>query len=589
MQRIFSKTKNSNYGINIAVFLLCLLGCGLYSMYLGKELCWDLANYHFYLPYAVLHHRDQIDYFPVSFIHQYLNPTLDFLSYFLIIFFSPLTTQFLLGVIHGFNIFILFLILQMFLQVKMSLSLLVLLFLGFYSPIFMPGIGSLANDNIISIFVLGYVFLQTKFLLKYSKDFVIPTGLIFLSGLILGLGIGLKLTAAIFAVGGFFATLFLPIKKTIRLKILLFWGLGVCIGICFAAGYWMLHLWREHGNPFFPFFNKIFQSPDFPLLNWRDLRFLPQSFMENLFFPFYFSWDGRTSEMHFRDFRFAVIYLLLVVFVLRWLHNRISIYMTKNADQQIRSAIQVKIHEQWFFLFFIFSYFVWQYYFSVARYLVSLEMLAPVIIYFLLTFLGKPNYFFVLLQTVVFSAIFFLEVPSPTFRTNWYKGTFFNIQLPKVVQNTPEALVLLAYPAYAMSADPRPQNYLIPFFPAHWHFIGIPFYHEKYLWDSMTHQKLSFYIQKESKTAESKLHLPKPIFLLAAEENMSELVKIAGAFGLKRAGVCENILSDREMVIHQNILLCPMISVGTFFGVSRNPNSKLMASPLAPASKYSAS
>ena len=148
--------------LNRFMLIFAMLLCGGISVYFGKELCWDLASYHYYNPFALLNARHNIDYWPSSNIQQYINPAIDFLSYFLITYFTPFMSEFILGAIHGINLWLLFLIAQHFLQqekFKYSLALLFAL-LGLYGPTTLPGIGSFQNDNLISIFVLAFVLLQ---------------------------------------------------------------------------------------------------------------------------------------------------------------------------------------------------------------------------------------------------------------------------------------------------------------------------------------------------------------------------------------------------------------------------------------------
>jgi hypothetical protein len=115
------------------ILILSMLLSGILSIYFGKELCWDLANYHFYNPFALLHARSTVDYWPNSNVHQYINPTIDLLSYFLIQNFTPRMSEFILGAIHGINLWLLFLIANRFLQgpYRTPLALLIAL-LGLY-------------------------------------------------------------------------------------------------------------------------------------------------------------------------------------------------------------------------------------------------------------------------------------------------------------------------------------------------------------------------------------------------------------------------------------------------------------------------
>src|SRR5215208_8338177 len=119
--------------LSLPLFML-LAGC--LSVFLGKELNWDLAHYHFYLPYSVIYNRSILDYWPASYIHQYLNPLIDFLSYFLITHFTSFQTVFIRGALDGISIWLLFLIADFFIPPQKYKTLLCLLmtFLGIYGP-----------------------------------------------------------------------------------------------------------------------------------------------------------------------------------------------------------------------------------------------------------------------------------------------------------------------------------------------------------------------------------------------------------------------------------------------------------------------
>ncbi len=514
------------------ILTLAMLACGMLSMWFGKELGWDLANYHYYQPYAILHDRMQIDFWPSSFIHQYINPAIDFLPYYLINHVSPRMTEFLLGAIHGINFWLLFIIANLFISSR-SLCLIVAL-LGMYAPSALSGIGSFQNDDLVSIFVLAFVFLYIRGLA--SENDAIYKYFLFAS-LLLGIGIGLKLTAGIFALGAIFATMLLPISFRQRMTLLLLTSIAITVGVFLSSGYWMALMWEQHHNPFFPFLNNLFHSADFASVNWRDTRFLPHGIWENLFFPFYFSWDGRTADGFFRDFRFAILYVLFVLAGINWL--------VKKRPRDLMLT--------WLLAFFVFSYLIWQYYFSIARYLTPLEMLSPLIIYLLLKQLPIPHYVHATAIVIIFYTLFFFMSPIPVARARWYDTTFFNIKLPPVVQETHEAVVLVAYSVYMqgkpwLDVNPRPQAYLIPFFPPHWRFIGIPFGHGKYLADQTLEQKIYSITNIRAQR----------IFLLTSNVDMPELYRVAASFGLIQAGSCEKIYSDRQKMTDQDVLLCPV-------------------------------
>src|SRR5262249_19522782 len=150
-----------------------------------------------------------------------------------------------------------------------------------------------------------------------------------------------------------------------------------------------------------------------------------------------------------------------------------------------------------------------------------LEMLCPLVIYLLITqLINTITIRFTVLVFIFYMLIFSLS-PIPMVRASWYDTSFFNVRLPPSVANTPKATVLVTYTAYVMDLDPRPQSYLIPFFPKAWRFIGIPFWREKYLSEtSVTKQILT------------KLHDDKnKIYLLTANINMPALYQAAREFG----------------------------------------------------------
>ncbi len=524
-----------------AVLLFSLLCCGFFSLWLGKELCWDLANYHYYNPYAFFHDRSHLDFWPTTFIHQYLNPLIDFLTYFLINDFSPRTTEFILGAIHGINYWLLFLMACFFIRgnnserltpTTISLGLLLAL-LGMYGPTVIPGIGSFQNDNTISLFILSCLLLQIFAWQRYRDKHVLPQKMLFFSALLLGMCTGLKLTAGPFFVGLILTTLLLPLPLKIKIKATLLISIALVIGMSLSAGFWMWHLWQQHHNPFFPFLNNIFHSPEITFSNWRDPRFMPHGLLQTLFYPFYFSWDGRTIDLPFRDFRFMMVYALFIITFLYSLWHKRPLF---------------NLPQRFLLTFFICSYIIWQYYFSNARYLIALEMCAPIVIYILVTALIHQGYCRAILLTMLFYTLFFFMVNVPIIRLPWFGSSFFAVQLPQKIIAIREASVLITYSPFAFDLNPRPLSYLIPFFPTNWHFIGIPFAKEKYAADEKTHHVINQLIQ----------HTPQPIYLLTAADNMTTLYRTAMRFGLHPSGNCVVIKSDRQTLANQQALLCPV-------------------------------
>lgn len=522
-----------------------LLG-GLLSVFFGKDLSWDLANYHFYNPFAFLYHRDQYDFWPSSFIHQYLNPTVDFITYFLITTVSPRLTEFILGAIHAVNAWMIFLIAREFITGKRQEWIAIFLALfGMYGTIALPGMGSFTNDNLISLFILGFVLLQIQ-----SVRNIDESGLkIMLSGLLLGMGFGLKLTAGVFLAGAILTTLILPLSYSQRLRLLICWGSAAALGFFLTAGYWMYLQWVKHHNPLFPFFNNVFHSNEFTYENWRDLRFLPHGIMQHLFFPFYFVLRRTDTYL---DSRILITFTLFVVAASQWIWQRVS--------GKLRS--KQEMGRYWLYAFSIFSYLVWQEYFSIARYFVVGEMLAPLVIYLLVQQIFVTRTQKVLIFGLIFYIVLFtMPIPIGDSRVYRYSGSYFNVHVPVSVNAAPSH-VLMTYEAFIAGQqqesnektsseyllDTKPHSYLIPFFPRSWQFTGVPFSHGKYFADNQTTQIIKQRLAK----------LSGPIYLLSSDIGMPAFYRAAMQFNLQPDGECQEITSDRQRVANSKELLCPV-------------------------------
>jgi hypothetical protein len=520
--------------VHASILLFAFVLCSLLAVTLGKEINWDLASYHYYNPYAFIHHRANIDFWPASYVQIYFPPTIDFLTYFLLQFFSPHHAVFILGGIHGINFWLLFGIAYQLLSknyYRLPLAI-IMAALGLYGPLVLPGIGSFQNDNLVSLFVLSFVWLQLRLLEDNFKNFTSKK--IILSSFILGVGTAIKLTAGLFLAGTLIAYVFLPLSSRVRFKLILLVCVGFTLGFLLTNGYWMWDLWRRFHNPMFPFLGAIFPTAGVPAMNWHDLRFMPHGLLQTLFYPFYFSWNGQTSDMPFRDFRFPVVYVLFVMTA--WIFVWCRRYSVRN--EKVNYAVT------WLCLFFVASYIVWQYYFSISRYIVTLEMLVPLMIYLLLRYCHASRSSHLGMMALIFSALLLTEIPAGMVRTQSFTDNYFNVTIPQVILNQPQASVLVAYPAYALWLHPRPQTYLVPFFPKNWRFIGVPFVEEHYVIPDTVRA-----LVKQSAA---------PLYLLTEAEMMPEFYRMAAAVGLRPNGVCYKIGSDRQRITHEDVLLCPV-------------------------------
>src|SRR5688572_9836854 len=103
----------SNYFSDFFVLIACLFIFGLAALIRGQDVNSDLLNYHFYNGYAFLHHRYSIDVVP-ALLQSYLNPVLDVMNYGLLIWQNPKVTMFILGMLSGLSVFVLYKIAKLF-------------------------------------------------------------------------------------------------------------------------------------------------------------------------------------------------------------------------------------------------------------------------------------------------------------------------------------------------------------------------------------------------------------------------------------------------------------------------------------------
>jgi len=448
---------------NLAVLLVPVL-LGLLSVALGQDEGWDMRNYHLYNAYAVLHGRVGFDFAPGGF-QSYFNPTLELPYFLLTSWLSPQLVAFIFGAVQGINFLLVLSITRCVLGKKAGTRLPLLLALaGILSVGFLAELGNSMGDNLTAILTLGslLVLLQRWEQLSESRGLLYSA----LSGVLMGLGAGLKLTNAVYAVGLCLAVFLLaPGNWIIRLRLAFVFGLGVLAGIALAGGWWMHEMWTLYGNPLFPQFNNIFHSPLAAQKGIMDLYHLPGSWTEALLWPFVFTRNFvRESELDMRQSIWAVSYALFIALGLQWLLRRRWSGMTS------RQASFV-------LLFFAISYLVWMKVFSIHRYLIPAEILAPLVVWILLQRLLPPPTA-QRAAIAVLGAVTLYAMPFSTWGHADWADQSFSAEVPAFSQPA-SSIVYLTEP------DP-PFGWLVQFFPREVQFIGLgigfpesPLYHEK--------------------------------------------------------------------------------------------------------------
>jgi hypothetical protein len=358
--------------------LLICSGVGLLSVALGPDNYWDIRYYHLYAPWAYLHDRYLYDVGPAQ-EQGFLNPTADLLLYGLIS--SPLNETpriiaFIMGAVHGLNAAALFGItwhvLRPFQASERWTLRAAAWLMGVSGAGFVSLVGTSSNDLTSSMFVMVSLLGILKVAGSENER---GTRLGFaVSGLLAGLGIGLKYTSAIYGPGLGAVALLAALQRRTVWGLVAF-GLGAALGFLAVAGHHMLALWHAFGNPTFPYLNQLFQSPYWEPEAVRDVRFLPQDFWQLITYPLYWTTVDTyiVAEPPFRDWRAAIAYTATAAGLLALVAGLVrNGYRREGRSTQTCGLDLV-------FIFVIISYFAWALGFGYYRYAVPLEMLTGVI------------------------------------------------------------------------------------------------------------------------------------------------------------------------------------------------------------------
>src|ERR1700761_7353027 len=142
-----------------AFLALSLLFWAAFVILIGKDTSWDFRNYHWYAPYALLHHRMEMD---VAVAHQasYYNPYLDVPFYWLATHTRAWIALGVLGAVQGANLIPLYLMARSALRVEASTSdqkimAGALSLLGLVGALTLTEFGTTYYDNVMSVLVLS--------------------------------------------------------------------------------------------------------------------------------------------------------------------------------------------------------------------------------------------------------------------------------------------------------------------------------------------------------------------------------------------------------------------------------------------------
>ncbi|HEX8479057.1 MAG TPA: hypothetical protein VF663_12020 [Telluria sp.] len=443
--------------LRLALYLVPVL-FGLISVAMRQDNNWDLRNYHLYNPFAWLNGKVGIDLAPAQ-MQTYFNPTIDLLYYGLIKVAPARIAGFVMGTIHGLNFVLLIAIARRLLPVTpRGLPIarpLCLAMAGMLGAGFIAQLGNTMGDNLTALFVLGSLWLVLSHWHTVARG--AGLGKLLLAGLVMGLGVGLKLTNGIYAPSLCLALLLVPAAVTVRIRAAFLFGSGVLAGSAITAGHWLWKMWTMFGNPLFPQFNTIFQAPLASPMAVGDLRWMPRGIVENVLWPFIFAMHPeRISEIKLSMVVWPILYAGFIALAVTALARRAA--SSAVGDPLDRSRGNAVL------LFVALAYLVWLNLFSIHRYLAPLELLAPLMLWLLAQRLFAPT-----VAGKAATAAIVLVIACSVQSTNWgrtgWAGQAFSAEVAPIAEPR-RSMVLTVF------ADP-PMGWIATFYPRDLAFVSL--------------------------------------------------------------------------------------------------------------------
>ena len=282
--------------------------CVAWTMLIGKDLGWDIFNHHYYVPFAWMEGRIASDLYGAG-PQSYQNP-LGFLPfYFMVQWGWP---AWLIGcalaLLHSLNLVLVGRMAGTLWADAPGRGVWIFsaLLLAGLAPIFLFVLGSSTVDAIGSALVLAGLLP----LLAVGGG---RWGLLG-SGIALALAFAVKQSNALFVLAAAALLLWQWGQGRRRFTDLLWCALGLACGLLLGMGWYCWVLWNQFGNPVFPLYNNIFQSPFAATTTLLAGRFMPAGFAD----LFWRIWDIAQMKrfVYYEGFAPDIRPLLLVLFSL---------------------------------------------------------------------------------------------------------------------------------------------------------------------------------------------------------------------------------------------------------------------------------
>ncbi len=359
-----------------ALVAACVLGATAWisiAVWQGYDFEWDVQNYHFYNGFALLHLKLFANLQPAM-MQTYFAPLMDAAFYILVRFLPPTGVVAAIAAFQSLIIPILFQLARFLLPAgrgRMALAA-ALSVLGAAAPVALYEAGGVLGDSTSSVLVLGALLALVKAVAR-SATASRPRLLAF-AGALAGSAAGLKLTNMAFAIGliaALLATTGLPRNRTaVQAAVTRVAACLAGIGAAFMLtyGWWGAILYWHFSNPVFPEFNQFFRSPYAAPASFADPTFALPTWRAKLLFPFLrTSVSGRLDAAGLYDLRMAITLPLCLAGVLASRIGRTRADGTATDGAPTHALL----------VFVLTSYAGWLLMFPTNRYLVAVDIVAP--------------------------------------------------------------------------------------------------------------------------------------------------------------------------------------------------------------------
>ena len=467
----------------------------------GMDANWDLRNYHLYNPHAWLTGRSAVDIAPAQ-LQGFHNPILDLPLYWLQASGAPAVVAGLWLLLPTMVCLALLLCLQRRLSVeppgRAAQAVLVLLAISGAATWSM--LGSSMNDPFVAAAMLGSLAL----LIRADGD-VRPRHWL-LAGSLAGAIAGLKLTASLYCIGLAAAALVGPWTWRDRARHVLVLAAGGACGFALTYGYWGWHLYQQHANPVFPYFNHVFHSADAMPWPWTDNRFRAQGV-----------WDAVTSQLqllhttrHFSEIGMRDPRLLGAIAGL--------LVLWSLSGGQATTALRANLLR--LLAFVLVSWLLWAFQYGIYRYAMTLELLGVLAMVLVVQRLRRARILGLVALLIVVSA--------DTRRPDWNRKPW----------SAPVVPASLAVPENALlvTASGEPLAYLALALPDHVPVLGL----------SNNFMSPSHCTRLQARAEERLANHRGPVLLLVGNEQRTAQRVLELGYGLGAAGACTRVQGSLE-------------------------------------------